>query len=264
MSIINSKNIKSPIIIFTDHVINKTIAQSLYVSSKFSGLCHITKFNNIEIPFISYGYLRGTGELYKKSKDFWYVDHGYFSQSSRNFFGNKTIVNKLDGYFRIVHNDFWHSGLVNFDSSRFDKLNLNIIKQKSEGEYIIISEPTTDAMTYYNLQNWTQNTINEIKKYSNRKIITHNRNSKLHLKDLLINAWAFVSDHSSAGFLSMMQGVPAFFTNKTLKNIGDIKDIENHSIDYNILYNLAYGQWNLTEIRSGEAWDFLSQIYYKL
>ena len=38
-----------------------------------------------------------------------------------------------------------------------------------------------------------------------------------------------------------------------------LEDIEKHEINYSIFNNLAYGQWTLEEIRSGEAWDTLSK-----
>ena len=98
-----------------------------------------------------------------------------------------------------------------------------------------------------------------IRKYSDRKIIIHNRHSKIPLIDILKNAWAFVSDHSGAAFLSMIEGVPAFFTNQNLQNIGNIKNIESQIINYNIFNNLAYGQWNTNEMYEGEAWDFFSK-----
>ena len=66
-----------------------------------------------------------------------------------------------------------------------------------------------------------------------------------------------MSDHSSAGFLAMLEGVPAYFTNKTLKNIGRLENIEKHDINYSLLNNLAYEQWTITEIQSGECWDHL-------
>ena len=89
------------------------------------------------------------------------------------------------------------------------------------------------------------------------KLIVHNKSSKVQLLDLLKNAWAFVSDHSSAGFKAMIEGVPAYFTNSTLGNIASIEEIELHKINYNVFNNLAYEQWNIEEIKSGEAWDYL-------
>ena len=41
-----------------------------------------------------------------------------------------------------------------------------------------------------------------------------------------------------------------------------IQNIENPTIDYKIFNNLAYGQWTLKEIESGEAWEnILNNIY---
>ena len=57
----------------------------------------------------------------------------------------------------------------------------------------------------------------------------------------------------------MMNGVPAYFTDQSLKNIAKINDIENPSIDYKIFNNLAYGQWTLDEIVSGEAWESIQK-----
>ena len=51
----------------------------------------------------------------------------------------------------------------------------------------------------------------------------------------------------------------AFYTNKLLNKLGNIKNIGNGSINYEIFNNLAYGQWTLEEMRSSEAWDFLKQ-----
>ena len=57
----------------------------------------------------------------------------------------------------------------------------------------------------------------------------------------------------------MRRGVPAYFTDQSLKNIAKIKDIESPIIDYKIFNNLAYGQWTLDEIGSGEAWESISK-----
>ena len=109
------------------------------------------------------------------------------------------------------------------------------------------------------MHNWTEKTKKLIKKYTDREIIIHSRRSNIKLDDLLQNAWAFVSDHSSAGLKAMIEGVPAYFTNKTLSNIGSIVDIEKHSIDYSVFNNLAYEQWTIDEIHSGEAWNYIKQ-----
>ena len=55
----------------------------------------------------------------------------------------------------------------------------------------------------------------------------------------------------------MLEGIPSYFTNPTLSKIGSIENIEKQEINYNVFNNLAYGQWTLKEIESGEAWENL-------
>ena len=121
-----------------------------------------------------------------------------------------------------------------------------------------MSEP--DAMKkVYNVPTWTEDTIKLVKKYTDRKIILHNKFSKEPLKILLKDAWAFISLQSTAGFMAMLNGVPSYFTDASLKNISKIEDIEHPKIDYNIFNSLAYGQWTLKEMETGEAWETISK-----
>tara|TARA_A100001011_G_scaffold400732_1_gene518075 strand:- start:8061 stop:8825 length:765 start_codon:yes stop_codon:yes gene_type:complete len=250
--------LNKPIVLYTDHEINRTLCYS-FAKGSDSLMCHVNNFNEFDKTIATYGYLRGTGEAIKKVKNFFYMDHGYFKQSKRKFQKNKVINIALDGYFRVVYNDYWSDASEKKSSDRFDKLSLNIKDKKKQGDHIIISEPIPEAIEFYNLGNWTEVTINKLKKYTDRKFIIHSRSSEIKLDDLLKNAWAFVSDHSSAGFKAMMAGVPAYFTNSTLGKISSIENIEDHDIDYSVFYNLAYEQWTISEIQNGEAWHYLSQ-----
>jgi len=81
---------------------------------------------------------------------------------------------------------------------------------------------------------------------------------------LLKDAWAFVGLQSTAGLKAMIEGIPAHFTLDNLQNINPLKEIEERNIDIKIFNNLAYGQWTLKEIESGEAWDFISKNNYSL
>ncbi len=249
---------QNPIVLYTNHIINRNLCYNFALGSK-SLMCHVDNFKDYNKTIATYGYLRGTGDIIKKVRNFYYMDHGYFKQSNRDFKDNKTKINDLDGYFRVVYNNYWHDGSGNKPKDRLNKLNLSFVDCKKSGEYIILSEPTEEAIKFYNLKNWTKNTINEIKKYSDREIRLHSRNSNVALVELLDNAWAFVSDHSSAGFMAMQAGVPAYFTNRTLGNIGKIENIEEHKINYSVFNNLAYEQWTIDEIKSGECWSYLSE-----
>ena len=245
---------EKPVVIYTDHIMNRTLCYN-FAKGADSPMCHINDFRDYQTTIATYGVLRGTFELTKKVNNFFYMDHGYFNQSKREFINNRTNVVSMEGYFRIVFNDYIHNGKGNYPDDRLKKLNLEIVEQNTSGHYIILSEPSETMKKIYNKANWVNDTKKILKNYTDRQLIVHNKFSKENLDDLLKNAWAFISLQSTAGFKAMLRGVPAYFTDQSLQNISKIEDIENPSIDYKIFNNLAYGQWTLEEIGSGEAWE---------
>ncbi len=247
-----------PIVIYTDHIISRTLCYNFAKGSK-SLLCHVNNFKEYDKTIATYGVLRGTYEIINKVKNFYYIDHGYFNQSKRKFINNRTNVLDLDGYFRIVYNNLIHNGEGNFPDDRLKKLNLNFEEKNNLGDKIILSEPSDAMKKIYYAHNWVDETKEIIKNFSDRKIIVHNKFSKQPLDELLKTAWCFVSLQSTAGFKAMLRGIPAYFTETSLKNINRIEEIENPKINYKIFNNLAYGQWTLKEIESGEAWETISK-----
>ena len=93
---------EKPIAIYTDHIINKTLCYN-FAKGADSLLCHINNFKDFNKTIATYGVLRGTLEIIRKAKNYYYMDHGYFNQSKRSFENNRTNVINLDGYFRISY-----------------------------------------------------------------------------------------------------------------------------------------------------------------
>ncbi len=249
---------EKPVVIYTDHIMNRTLCYN-FAKGADSPMCHINDFKEYQTTIATYGVLRGTFELIQKVNNFFYMDHGYFNQSKREFIDNKTNVLNMDGYFRIVFNGFIHNGEGDYPDDRLKKLNLDISAQNKLGSYVILSEPSETMKKIYNKPNWVNDTKKILKNYTDRRLIVHNKFSKQKLDDLLKNAWAFVSLQSTAGFNAMRKGIPAYFTDHSLNNVAKIKDIESPKINYKIFNNLAYGQWTLNEISSGEAWENITK-----
>ncbi|MDC3109100.1 hypothetical protein OA517_01995, partial [Alphaproteobacteria bacterium] len=107
---------------------------------------------------------------------------------------------------------------------------------------------------------WKEETIKEIKKYTDREIIVHNKFSEVSLKYLLDKAFAFVSCQSTAGFHAVAEGVPAFFTHNSLKRFGDIKDIEKNQLNHDLLYAASNTQWKLKEFFTDEFEQYIYKI----
>jgi hypothetical protein len=246
---------------YTDHFVNQTVTQ-FFSKSLGLPLLNINEYKDNEEIFITYGILRGTGEIIKKKKkNFIYIDHGFYKSSSRKFTKKKqTILNELGGYFRVIKGDLYFNETdINLDSKRFDELDIEL-KDKRKGDIIVLSEPSQNTIDFLGIKNWTEDTINEIKKYSDRKIIVHNKFSDVPLKLLLQDAFAFVSCQSTAGFQSITEGVPAYFTHQSLKKYGEITDIEKSLLNHDILYVAANSQWKLKEFFSDEFKLYIDKI----
>ena len=82
---------------------------------------------------------------------------------------------------------------------------------KKTGNYIILSEPSETMKKLYNVPMWIEDTKKLVQKYSDRRIIVHNKFSKEPLNSLLKEAWAFVSLQSTAGFKAMLKGSSFIF-----------------------------------------------------
>ena len=248
---------------YTSHFVNRTVIQFF---SKGLGLplSSVDKYTESENIFASYGILRGTGEIIKKKNSkFIYLDHGYFNASSRKFTNEKkTILNDLGGYFRVIRDDlYFNINYLNKKTERFDNLQINL-KEKRKGDIIIVSEPTSNTLDFLEINNWTESTVNELKKYTDREIIIHNKFSEIPLNSLLEKAFAFVSCQSTAGFYAITEGVPAYFTHKSLSQYGNIKDIEKNELNYDLLYIAANSQWKLREFFSDEFAEYMNKINF--
>tara|TARA_B100001559_G_C16277965_1_gene519218 strand:- start:28 stop:777 length:750 start_codon:yes stop_codon:yes gene_type:complete len=239
------------IVLQTEHFVNKYVTEC-FAHGTNSEIVKIDNYSpSSEDKLASYGILRGVGQILKNSNYYFYLDHGYIGASKRSFKKGGSIIDNLDGYFRIVHNDFIGFDLKKNDSNRLDKLKLQFSPIRNSGEYIIISEPSNFIKDFYNIHNWVDDTIKKIQEYTDRKLFVHNKFAKISLDILLEKAWAFVSFQSTAGFKSMLKGVPAHFTHEKLKKINSLENIESGNIDYDVFKSLSYNQWTLKEIREG-------------
>ena len=257
-----SQNKNDLIVFHTDHFINRTITQFFAKSNNYS-FFPIQKYSEDSHTFIaSYGILRGTEQIFKKSKNFIYLDHGYIGSSGRKFNESKTttIIN-LNGFFRIIKNDFYfNTSVFETNPQRFNNLNIDLKDLNKNGKNIILSEPSSYTLEFLNIPNWTQDVLNEIKKYTDRKIIIHNKFSDTPLDGLLENAFAFVSCQSTAGFKAIAQGVPSYFTHHTMQKYGNIQNIEDRKLNHELLFAAANSQWKLCEFFSDDFKEFMHKL----
>ena len=223
------------------------------------------KLDNI----MAYGILRGVGPIMQQVPNYFYIDHGYFNKSKNK---NQTF----SGYYRICHNSMWHDGSGDYPSDRFDNLNIKIRKWRKHGNHIIIIPPNEPMAKYLTIANWLDHTILKLRKHTDRKLVISRKSNlpttnpplmskyeqdieKLPLNLAMNNAWAVVTDHSNAAIESIINGIPAVITNPQ-RRLGSIKNIENPTMNRDFLKNLAYQQWTIEEIISGQAKEHFPMI----
>ena len=92
---------------YTEHFINQTVVQFF---SKGLGLplFEIEKYIETDKFFASYGILRGTGEIIKqRKKNLYTLIMVILIHPQENLLKKKTILNSLDGYFRVIKDDLY-------------------------------------------------------------------------------------------------------------------------------------------------------------
>jgi len=219
-----------------------------------------------ETPVIIRGLKHRKALKYCKEKgiDFYYMDTGYFGN-----WKHKT-------YHRITRNNLQYIGPI-IDRPP-DRLNATGIKPEpmSDGSDILLVLPSNKVMTFFNidLDNWIRQTTKELKKYTDRKIITRLKPPRRkRIRDnslaeaLRKDIYCVVTFNSIAAVEALMSGKPAITLGPNAaqqlcsEKISEIESIKRPSIDkvYSFLKHLSYQQFTWEEMQNGFAWKTLNE-----
>ena len=209
------------------------------------------------------------------SRDFYYVDTGYF--------GNQVSQSNLAGHkvwHRIVLNNVQHTGIHYFPDDRFLKTGVTIKPWKKSGRSIVIAAPDEKPCKCYgiDLDQWVASTVSTIQQYTDRPIVVRHRTKSRQdrvisntFAEAIEDAFAVVTYNSAAGIEAVLQGVPVF----TLAPVHaaaavasqDLTKIETPFYPEFVrewACYLAYCQFHVSELKSGVAIKMLrdyDQIY---
>jgi hypothetical protein len=224
-------------------------------------------------------------------------------QGEKIFFVDSNVLKAYEKdvrYFRFPYKSVHpHKAdyMLNEDTSRNDQimkdLNLQIKPWRKDGKHIClflnrgIGGFSTFGKPCYE---WAKETIEEIRKYSDRPIlirshrhagvsaqltedlknldyimnnykdITHTRLGETSIYDDLKNAWACIVHTSTSGAVAMLEGIPMFATHEACFShkwsAGKLSDIENPVLKDRTYYITHYtnAHWNLEEVRQGILW----------
>lgn len=199
----------------------------------------------------SYGLKRGTIETYKQSKSFIYIDKGYYFPSNHPY--------NFSGYYRVCFNSLIYNGEGNYNLDRFSKFKYTLHPWKKDGRHVIFCPILSIPAQFYNIDvdNWTRQMYNKIQRYTDRPIIVSTKANKVNAKQYFKNAHCLITFNSNIMVEALIEGVPIISLSPD-RPIGSIEEIENPIYDRQILANLAYQQWTLAQMESGQCWHELS------
>jgi len=249
---------------------------------KGSGSGKIYQFRDLKkLPnenLTMYGILAGSGEVYKwcqkEKRDFYFMDHGYF-----------TNAHDSPHWLRITKNKHCQNILQERPADRYEKyFKQEINHWRKHGSKILVLPPTNAISNFFGVENWLEDTLNTLTKNTDRKIdvrekpynptiaIDHvgatvkvdrptKQQGNINWKDY----YATVTYNSNTMVASLANGVPVFCdpNNSAAAPISetDFSKIETPKYGDRIALfsSLAYNNWSMAEMSDGTAWRMLNE-----
>tara|TARA_A100001011_G_C14286999_1_gene834273 strand:- start:984 stop:1805 length:822 start_codon:yes stop_codon:yes gene_type:complete len=227
-----------------------------------------------------YGILAGSGEVYKwcekEKKDFYFLDHGYFS-----------YAHDYPYWLRITKNGHCQTKLFDRPSDRYEKYFKQDLKPwHKKGSKILILPPTNAISNFFSATDWLGNTLKILRDNTDRELVVREKPynpgiAKDHVGatikvDIPTNVksgpinwneyFACVTFNSNTMIESFHNGVPVFCDPN---NCGatpiaetDFSKIETpvYGDRMSLFSSLAYNNFTMEEMSNGTAWSLLCDL----
>jgi len=224
-----------------------------------------------------YGILAGSGEVYKwcekEHRDFFFMDHGYF-----------TNAHDRPHWLRITKNKHCQNILQQRPTDRYEKHFKQDIKPWNKGKKILVLPPTNAIANFFNATDWLSKTIKTLKQNTDREIDVREKpyNPTVAIDHVGATVkidrptqnkgkidWnqyhAMVTYNSNTMIASLTNGVPVFcdVVHSAAAPISetDFSKIETPKYGDRIALfsSLAYNNWTMNEMADGTAWRMLNE-----
>jgi hypothetical protein len=196
-------------------------------------------------------------------RDFYYMDTGYFGNGKRKL------------YHRITKNDVQNFGpIIDRPGNRLQATGFQPHKFY-RGTNILLAPPSQKLLNLYdiNLEEWLQNTQDEIKKYTDRPVITRLKQTRAsRVSDntmemaLAQDVHCLVTFSSIAAGEALLLGKPAITLGPNAaaalcsQSLSEIENPKIPTLDEVAAWarHIAYCQFTEVEMRDGTAWRILN------
>ena len=230
-------------------------------------------FKEIDSPVAVWGCLRGTeaviDEAGQKEQDWYFFDHAYVMNEDKHNVNfklkdrvyrctkNAQIINEIDE-------------LSDDDYKRIEKYEEHIQLEpwKKDGKYILVFEPSDFAKRWWEVPNWTEDTIQLLKRNTNLEIRIRKKNSLISFESEVKGAKAVVSLQSAAAIQAHIWGIPGYCAEMSAaypvshsmdmieQGLDSIQYIpDHHRVRW--LNSILANQYTMTEIADGTCYNRL-------
>jgi len=210
-------------------------------------------------------YALSVAECIDSDRTLYYIDNGYFGNQHKKI------------YFRIIKDDVHDTRpIIDRDRARLDPCQITL-KNFIPGRKILVAPPSAKSFTMWAIDQdqWIQETVAEIKRYTNRPIeirMKRDRNERMAentMEEALADdVHCLVTYNSVAACEAVMLGKPAITLGPNAAcqvSSHSLSEIENPRIpSYDEreawLRHLSYSQFTFDEMSDGTAWKILNDI----
>ena len=230
-------------------------------------------FEKLDTPVAVWGCLRGTeaviDEAGQKEQDWYFFDHAYVMNESKHMPNMKL----KDRVYRVTKN----AQLINDidelsydDYKRIEKYEKHVQLEpwKKDGKYILVFEPSDFAKRWWEVPNWTEDTIQLLKDNTDLEIRIRKKNSLVSFESEVKGAKAVVSLQSAAAIQAHIWGIPGYCAEMSAaypvshsmdmiqKGLDSIQYIPDHHRQ-RWLNSILANQYTMTEIADGTCYNRL-------
>lgn len=193
----------------------------------------------------------------------------------------------MGGVFPTTANYFWDNPNPKRWQQISQHLDIPLREWRNNGNHILICTQRNGgwSMKGLDVPQWLEQTVDNIRQYTDRPIIVRGHpgdksskdylkskkgryvvSSNEHILDDFRNAWAVITYNSSPGVAASIEGIPAFITDPTPEvsqayAVGnyDLSKLENPDLKdrQSWVERLAMCHWHFGELDSGEAWTHM-------
>ena len=223
-------------------------------------------------PIAVVGTLRGSEkviwECQRRNHEFYYMDHAYF-HATRDY-----RAGRFGQLYRVVKNQMQLNKLVELTDEDRDRIHrfkpIPFDSSWRFGNHILVCPPTRAVCRLYHTteQKWLDETINTLRKYTDRPIITRIKQETIPLQEQLRDCHALVSMQSTAAIHAVLNGVPVFCDEISQANPIAENDLSNIEKPYYAdrlevekwIDSLLSCQFTMEEIGNGTAYKTVKRL----